>query len=103
MSHQRMGDHSQVRVRPTCSFMNIGVNYAGSFFIRSAKGRDHKTHNAYCVLFVWLTTHVIHLEVANGYISSGFLATPGPKDLLPGEDYLQVIYSDNGTKMATRN
>lgn len=69
--------------------------YAGPFHIRSTKGRGHKTHKAYCVLFVCLATRAIHLEVADDYTSNGFLATFerfSARRGLPA-----TVFSDNGT------
>lgn len=95
MAFQRIGDLPEICVRPAHLFSSTGVDYASSFNIHVTKGCDQKTHKVYCVLFICLTTRVIHLEVADDYTTDRFLAAFDRFSASRG--VLAVILSDNET------
>lgn len=89
------GSLSAIRVTPARPFAHSGVDYAGPFLIRTSKGRGHKSHKAYCVLFVCLATRAIYFEVADDYTTNGFLAAFDRFTARRGLP--SVIMNDNGT------
>ena len=61
---QLMGELPSSRITPARPFLRTGVDYAGPFILKSAKGRTNKTTKAYVSLFVCFTTRLLILSVA---------------------------------------
>ncbi|XP_065161391.1 uncharacterized protein [Atheta coriaria] len=64
------------RVTQSRAFDHTGVDYAGSFNIKTWKGRNTKTYKGYFALFVCLSTSAVrvHLELVSDYTSDAFIA-----------------------------
>jgi len=90
-----MGNLSEVQVNPSRLFQHTGVDYAGLFHVLPVVGRGQRTHKAYVIVFVCLTTRAIHLELANNYTSDGFLAAF--RRFTSRRDLPSSLFSDNGT------
>ncbi|XP_025262983.1 uncharacterized protein LOC105254436 [Camponotus floridanus] len=90
-----MGDLPRERVTPARPFLRTGVDYAGPIFIRTSKGRGHRAHKAFVVVFVCLCSRAIHLEVASDYSSDAFLAAF--RRFVSRRGLCEEIYSDCGT------
>lgn len=101
LSQQQMGNLPEVRIKPARPFACTGIDYAGPFAIRSSKGRGQKTHKAYCVLLICLSTCAIHIEVANDYSTNCFLATLDR--FTARRRLLGIVYSGNGTNFQGAN
>ncbi|XP_011858832.1 PREDICTED: uncharacterized protein LOC105556358 [Vollenhovia emeryi] len=71
---QIMGGLPHPRVNASRPFQHTGVDYAGPVMLRTSRGRGHKAHKAFFVVFVCLGTKAVHLEVASDYTAAGFLA-----------------------------
>ncbi|XP_071640002.1 uncharacterized protein [Temnothorax longispinosus] len=93
--NQLMGDLPEPRVTPARPFQHTGVDYAGPVMIRTSKGRGHKAHKAFLVIFVCLSTKAVHLDVASDYSAEGFIAAF--KRFISRRGLCQVMYSDCGT------
>lgn len=72
--YQQMANLPAVRVRPGRPFSESGVDYAGPYFIRAARGRGHTSYKGYISIVVCLRTKAVHLEVVSSYDSPAFLA-----------------------------
>lgn len=71
---QLMGQLPRDRVSPTCPFLNVGVDYAGPFVVKTWRGRAAKTYKAFLIVFVCFATSAVHLELATDCSTAGFLA-----------------------------
>lgn len=69
-----MGNLPPERVTPVRPFLHTGVDYAGPILIRTGKGRGHRSHKGFIVVFVCLSSKAVHLEVASDYTAEAFLA-----------------------------
>ncbi|XP_011858173.1 PREDICTED: uncharacterized protein LOC105555742 [Vollenhovia emeryi] len=63
--------------------------------LRTSRGRGHKAHKAFFVVFVCLGTKAVHLEVASDYTAAGFLAAF--RRFVSRRGLCQTLYSDCGT------
>ncbi|XP_070524039.1 uncharacterized protein [Cardiocondyla obscurior] len=93
--HQIMADLPSARVTPSRTFQHTGVDYAGPIFIRSSKGRGHKSSKAFISVFICLSTRAVHLDVASDYSSEAFLAAF--RRFTARRGLPQIMYSDCGT------
>jgi len=71
---QLMADLPRRRVIPARPFLHTGVDYAGPILLRSTRGRGHRAHKAFIVVFVCLSSKAVHLEVVSDYTVEAFLA-----------------------------
>ncbi|KMQ85188.1 hypothetical protein RF55_16392 [Lasius niger] len=69
-----MGNLPRERVTPSRPFLRTGVDYAGPIFIRTTKGRGHRSYKGFIAVFVCFATKAVHLEVASDYTTEAFLA-----------------------------
>jgi hypothetical protein len=83
------------RVTPSRPFSRTGLDYAGPILCRTTSGRGHKSFKAYIVLFVWMATKAIHLEVVSDLTSSAFLAAY--RRFVSRRGLCAELFSDNGT------
>ena len=95
LSSQIMSDLPAERCTPSRPFTNTGIDYAGPFRYRSAKGRGHITQKSWIVIFVCLATKAIHLELVTDCTSKAFLATLDR--FVARRGLPAIIFSDNGT------
>ncbi|KMQ89675.1 hypothetical protein RF55_10667 [Lasius niger] len=56
------------------SFQHTGVNFAGPIWLRTSKGRGHKTYKAFVSVFVCFSCRAVHLEDVSDYSADAFLA-----------------------------
>jgi hypothetical protein len=92
---QLMDQLPSSRVTPSRPFSRTGLDYAGRILCRTTSGRGHKSFKAYIVLFVWMATKVIHLEVVSDLTSSAFLAAY--RRFVSRRGLCAELFSDNGT------
>ncbi|XP_046745774.1 uncharacterized protein LOC124411010 [Diprion similis] len=71
---QIMGNLPKARVTRARPFLHSGVDYAGPIYLRTAKGRGHKSYKAYIAVFVCFSTRAVHLEAVSDYTTDSFLA-----------------------------
>lgn len=95
ISKQLMGDLPQVRVTPARPFLKTGVDYAGPFLLKRAKGRSGVLEKGYVSLFICMVTKSIHLELANDLSTNSFLACF--KRFIARRGFCTDVYCDNGT------
>lgn len=69
-----MGNLPQGRVTPARPFIKTGIDYAGPIFVRTSRGRGHKSIKAFIAIFVCLCSKAIHLEIVSDYTTDAFLA-----------------------------
>ncbi|XP_076278422.1 uncharacterized protein LOC143208163 [Lasioglossum baleicum] len=92
---QQMGSLPTARVQPSKPFLHTGVDYAGPIPLRTTKGRGHKSHKGYVVVFVCLATKAVHLDAVSDLTSSAFISAFHRFTARRG--HCQKLYSDNGT------
>lgn len=98
---QIMADLPTPRVAISRPFAHAGIDYAGPFSVRTSKGRGHKTHKSYVVLFICLATKAIHLELVSDLTSTAFIAAF--KRFISRRGAPNHMYSDNGTNFCAAN
>ncbi|XP_066597121.1 uncharacterized protein [Prorops nasuta] len=92
---QQMGNLPAARVTPSRPFTVTGLDYAGPFSLRFAKGRGQRSYKGYIALFVCFATKAIHLEAVGDLTTQAFLAAL--RRFTSRRGVCQKIYSDNGT------
>ncbi|GFV91966.1 cytochrome P450 2E1 [Trichonephila clavipes] len=95
ITNQMMGDLPSSRISPAPAFMRCGVDYAGSFQIKTLKGRGSKSFKTYIALFVCFTTRAIHLELVTDLSADAFIAAL--KRFIFCRGKCSDIYSDCGS------
>lgn len=83
------------RVIPCRPFLKTGVDYAGPVFIRSTRGRGHRSFKAFIAVFVCLSSRAVHLEAVSDYSTDAFLAAL--RRFSSRRGLCRDIYSDCGT------
>ena len=73
-AEQMMGDLPAARVTRSHPFSKTGLDYAGPFQLKAAKGRGVLTTKGYLSIFVCLATKAVHLEVVSDLTTASFLA-----------------------------
>ncbi|KAK2578264.1 hypothetical protein KPH14_000887 [Odynerus spinipes] len=92
---QPLGSLPPVRVTAASAFITTGVDYAGPFFITSARLRGAAVTKAYLVVFICFATKAVHFEVASELSSAAFIAAY--RRFVARRGHPTVIFSDNGT------
>ncbi|KAK2578364.1 hypothetical protein KPH14_000931 [Odynerus spinipes] len=77
------------------AFLTTGVDYAGPFFITSARLRDAAVTKTYLVVFICFATKAVHFEVASKLSSAIFIVAY--RRFIARRGHPTVIFSDNGT------
>lgn len=70
-----MGDLPGPRVETRKFFQKIGIDYTGSFLLKTHKLRGDKLIKAYIALFICMSTKALHLELVTELTTQGFIAT----------------------------
>ncbi|XP_018400068.1 PREDICTED: uncharacterized protein LOC108777629 [Cyphomyrmex costatus] len=83
------------RITPARPFLKTGIDYAGPIFIRTTRGRGHRSHKAFIAIFVCLCSKATHLEVVSDYTTDAFLAAL--RRFTSRRGLCSDIYSDCGT------
>ncbi|XP_046145647.1 uncharacterized protein LOC123988932 [Osmia bicornis bicornis] len=95
LAWQMMGNLPATRVTPARPFSFTGLDYAGPFQVRTAKGRGYKCYKGYIALFVCFTTRAIHLEAVSDLTTRTFLAAY--RRFAGRRGVCRKLYSDNAT------
>ncbi|XP_015123257.1 uncharacterized protein LOC107045476 [Diachasma alloeum] len=96
-----MGDLPQARVTKARSFLNVGVDYCGSFMVKEKQHHNRGQVKTYVAVFVCLVTKAIHLELVSGMTTAGFMAAL--RRFIARRGRCQLIQSDNGTNFVGAN
>ncbi|XP_029167427.1 uncharacterized protein LOC114937925 [Nylanderia fulva] len=90
-----MDDLLVPRVTPSRPFLHTGIDYAGPVWLRTSKGRGHKTTKGFIVVFVCLASRAVHLDAASNYSADAFIAAL--RRLISRRGVCASLYSDCGT------
>lgn len=90
-----MGNLPPERLSSAMAFLTTGVDYAGPFYVTSARLRGAVSTKAYLVVFISFTTKAVHLELASELSTPAFIAAYRRFSARRGNP--SVIFSDNGT------
>lgn len=94
-AQQLMGDLPVSRVTPARAFSTSGLDYAGPFHVKTTKGRGHRSHKCYIVLFVCFVSRAVHLELASDLTSEAFIAAF--RRFVSRRGPCKHLFSDNAT------
>ena len=92
---QMMGQLPMEHVTHGCVFERVGVDYAGSFLIKSGKVRKPTILKAYACIFVSLAVKAVHVELVSDLTTEAFLATLCR--FIARRGLPTLIWSDHGT------
>lgn len=102
VAEQIMADLPKDRVCAARPFQKVGVDFAGSFIIKSSRLRKSPLIKGYVALFICMVTKAVHIEFVTGLSSEAFLATL--KRFISRRGNPTRIFSDNGTNfLGARN
>ncbi|XP_046391614.1 uncharacterized protein LOC124159748 [Ischnura elegans] len=90
-----MSDLPAERTTPARPFSVAGLDYAGPFYLRTTKGRGHRSYKGYVALFVCFATRAIHLEAVSDLTAHSFLAAY--RRFAGRRGVCRTLYSDNAT------
>lgn len=90
-----MGVLPQVRLAGTKAFAQVGVDFAGPFWVKVALLRRIQNTKGYLCIFVCMTTKVVHLELVSDSTISLFLSALNR--FISRRGRCLEIYSDCGT------
>lgn len=94
MGLQKMADLPKERLRPDLPpFGNVGVDYFGPFEVK--RGRSHMKR--YGVIFTWMSSRVIHLEIAHTLDTDSCINAL--RRFVCRRGYVTHIWSDNETNL----
>lgn len=96
-----MGDLPAGRVSQAKAFQEVGVDFAGPFFVTPLKGRGIKAHKAYACIFVCFAVKALHLELVSSLSSDAFIGAL--KRFIARRGRCSVIRSDCGTNFIGAN
>ncbi|GBL78500.1 hypothetical protein AVEN_42982-1 [Araneus ventricosus] len=102
LSSQKMGDLPEDRVNPNFVFNSVGIDFAGTFYIKSKlRKRDPPTKIHVCII-ICLSTKAIHLELVSDLSSEALIAAL--KRFMARRGNCRKILSDNATNLiGTKN
>ncbi|XP_045473996.1 uncharacterized protein LOC123680245 [Harmonia axyridis] len=92
---QPMGNLPPEWLSSAMAFLTTGVDYAGPFYVTSARLRGAVSTKVYLVVFICFTTKAVHLELASELSTSAFIAAY--RRFVARRGHPSVIFSDNGT------
>ena len=69
-----MGNLPIERITPDQPFANVGIDYAGPFYVKYRYVRKPTVIKAYVSVFVSLTVKAVYLEVVSDLTSEAFIA-----------------------------
>jgi len=90
-----MSSLPEARVTPNRPFLHTGVDFAGSIWLRTTKGRGHRAFKAFLSIFVCFSSRAVHLEVVSDYTADAFLAAL--RRFTSRRGLCHTLYSDCGT------
>ena len=76
-------------------FAFTGVDYAGSFWLRTTRHRGYKAYKGYLVVFICFSTKAVHLEAVSDYSTETFIAAF--KRFVSRRGPCLKLFSDKGT------
>ena len=98
--NQCMGQVIEERMKPAPPFHHTALDLFGPFTIRDTVKR-RTWGKAFGVIFTCLVTRAVHLELAEGYSTTDFLATLRRFTSIRG--FPHTLHSDNGTQLVMAN
>ena len=98
---QLMGQLPAERVAPGFIFDQVGVDYAGPFYIKYGYVRKPTVVKAYMCVFVSLSVKAVHLELVSDFTSEAFIACLRRFTARWGNPTL--VWSDHGTNFIGAN
>ncbi|XP_055383857.1 uncharacterized protein LOC129613707 [Condylostylus longicornis] len=94
LAEQIMGDLPKYRVELNRAFLVSGVDFRGPVMI-SPGGRGKRLYKAYVAVFVYFTTHAVHLDIVSSLTSEAFIACL--KRFTSRRGLCRDLYCDNAT------
>lgn len=98
---QPLGNLPIDRISSVAAFTTTGVDYAGPFFVTSARLRGAVSTKAYLAVFICFATKAVHLELASELSTAAFIAAY--RRFVARRGHPSAIFSDNGTNFVGAN
>ena len=78
-------------------FASTGVDYFGSFLVKHSKttSRNQALTKRYSIIYTFLTTRAIHLELAADLLTDSFILSL--RRFIPKRGHVKIMKADNGT------
>ena len=92
---QKMAPLPAERVQVAPPFMNIGLDFTGSLYLKVKGSFKLTMSKAYVCIFICKDTHAVHLELLNSMTTEHFLQAF--RRMANGRGMAKVIHSDNQT------
>ena len=73
--NQMLGQLPPERVMPGLAFENVGIDYAGPFYIKYGSIHKPTIVKSYACIFVSLSVNAVHLESVSNLTTDAFIAT----------------------------
>ena len=89
------------RVTVSCLFVNAGIDYVGTFEIKSGNIRSKTTTKCYVALCICMATKAIHLELVSNLTFEAFIAAL--KHFIARRGLIDHFYIDNGSNFVGAN
>ncbi|XP_018395620.1 PREDICTED: uncharacterized protein LOC108774103 [Cyphomyrmex costatus] len=91
----QMGDLPRERFQSSRSFVNVGIDFCGPFFIKERKLYNRNKVKIYVAVFICLASKAIHLEVVSDLTIEAFCASL--KRFFCHREKSHLLLSDNAT------
>ncbi|XP_044591939.1 uncharacterized protein LOC123270068 [Cotesia glomerata] len=95
LADHQMGILPKQRVTSSRSFLHVGVDYCGPFYIKEKRHHNRARIKTYVAVYICMCTKAIHLELVSDLTTEAFLASL--KRLFSRRGKAVEIHSDNGT------
>ena len=96
-----MGDLPKTRVQPSRAFINVGIDYAGPFSVKTSSTRKSSVMKSWICVFVCFSTKAVHMELVTDLSSETFIAAL--KRFIGRRGHCAKIMSDNATTFTGAN
>jgi hypothetical protein len=93
--HSIIGNLPSSHVQQNRPFLQVGMDYGGSFLIKESRRRNACTNKMYLALFICMSVKAVHLEIVSDMSSTAFLAAFDR--FVARRGILFNIYTDCGT------
>ncbi|XP_033213946.1 uncharacterized protein LOC117171010 [Belonocnema kinseyi] len=96
-----MGNLPLERVSFSGSFLNIGVDYCGAFYIKEKRFRNRNKIKVYVAIYICMSTKAVHLELVSDLTTDAFIASLKPLFSRRGKS--RTTHSDYATNFVGAN
>ncbi|XP_043476348.1 uncharacterized protein LOC122507610 [Leptopilina heterotoma] len=96
-----MGNLPEKRLSFERSFLNVGVDYCGPFYVKQRRHRNRGKDKVHIAVFICFATKAVHFEVVSDETTDAFLGCL--KRFFSRRGKAKTIHSDNGRNFVGAN